>query len=92
LPAHIDLIKIYGHRLAGEIESIIGDTLDFIRAHNLAIELSTAGWPRRGEFHSPWPATCIRMRSSPRTTTAWRKRSRVSACAKWLFTIDIGEH
>jgi histidinol-phosphatase (PHP family) len=42
--AHLDLVKIHGHRPGGEIGAIIGDTLDFIRARNLAIELSTAGW------------------------------------------------
>jgi histidinol-phosphatase (PHP family) len=42
--AHIDLIKIHGHRPTAEIGSIVNETLDFIRARNLAIELSTAGW------------------------------------------------
>ena len=42
--AHIDLIKIHGHRPAAEIGAIVNETLDFIRAGNLAIELSTAGW------------------------------------------------
>jgi histidinol-phosphatase (PHP family) len=42
--AHVDLIKIHGHRPNAEIEAIAGETLDFIRARNLAIELSTAGW------------------------------------------------
>jgi histidinol-phosphatase (PHP family) len=42
--AHIDLIKIHGHRPNAEIESIIEETLELIRARNLAIELSTAGW------------------------------------------------
>jgi histidinol-phosphatase (PHP family) len=42
--AHLDLIKIHGHRPNAEIEAIAGETLDFIRARNLAIELSTAGW------------------------------------------------
>ncbi len=42
--AHLDLIKIHGHRLSGEIGSLINETLDLIRARNLAIELSTAGW------------------------------------------------
>ncbi len=42
--AHIDLIKIHGHRPSAEIGSIVNETLDFIRARNLAIELSTAGW------------------------------------------------
>ncbi|HEV2045337.1 MAG TPA: histidinol-phosphatase, partial [Chthoniobacterales bacterium] len=42
--AHLDLIKIHGHRPNAEIQSIAGETLDFIRERNLAIELSTAGW------------------------------------------------
>jgi histidinol-phosphatase (PHP family) len=42
--SHLDLIKIHGHRPCGDVRSIINETLDFIRSHNLAIELSTAGW------------------------------------------------
>jgi histidinol-phosphatase (PHP family) len=42
--SHLDLIKIHGHRPAAEIGSIASETLDLIRARNLAIELSTAGW------------------------------------------------
>jgi histidinol-phosphatase (PHP family) len=42
--AHIDLVKIHGHRPGGEIGAIVNETLDFIRARNLATELSTAGW------------------------------------------------
>lgn len=42
--AHLDLIKIHGHRPDGAIASLVNETLDFIRAQNLAIELSTAGW------------------------------------------------
>ena len=42
--AHLDLIKIHGHRPQARIESLIGETLDFIAARGLAIELSTAGW------------------------------------------------
>lgn len=42
--AHLDLIKIHGHRANAELEAIAGETLDSIRARNLAIELSTAGW------------------------------------------------
>jgi histidinol-phosphatase (PHP family) len=42
--AHLDLIKIHGHRPSAEIAATVTDTLDFIRARNLAIELSTAGW------------------------------------------------
>jgi histidinol-phosphatase (PHP family) len=42
--AHFDLIKIHGHRPRAEIGATVNETLDFIRARNLAIELSTAGW------------------------------------------------
>jgi histidinol-phosphatase (PHP family) len=42
--AHVDLIKIHGHQPCGDIRWIINETLEFIRARDLAIELSTAGW------------------------------------------------
>ena len=42
--AHLDLIKIHGHRPKADIGTLINETLELIRARNLAIELSTAGW------------------------------------------------
>jgi len=42
--AHLDLIKIHGHRPTAEVGMLVNETLDFVRARNLAIELSTAGW------------------------------------------------
>ena len=42
--AHIDLVKIHGHRPQGEITAIIDETLELAREGGLAIELSTAGW------------------------------------------------
>lgn len=42
--AHLDLVKIHGHRPDGEIGALVNETLDLIRSRNLAIELSTAGW------------------------------------------------
>ena len=42
--AHLDLIKIHGHRPKAEIGAIADATLEFVRSRNLAIELSTAGW------------------------------------------------
>ena len=42
--AHFDLIKIHGHRPTAEIGTLVDETLAFIHAHSLAIELSTAGW------------------------------------------------
>jgi histidinol-phosphatase (PHP family) len=42
--AHLDLVKIHGHRPRGDVKALAAETLDFIRAKGLAIELSTAGW------------------------------------------------
>jgi histidinol-phosphatase (PHP family) len=42
--AHLDLIKIHGHRPTVEIRALVDQTLEFIRDRDLAIELSTAGW------------------------------------------------
>ena len=42
--AHLDLIKIHGHRPTADIGMLVNETLEFIHARNLAIELSTAGW------------------------------------------------
>lgn len=42
--AHIDLVKIHGHRPTSDVRALADDTLDRIAARALAIELSTAGW------------------------------------------------
>jgi histidinol-phosphatase (PHP family) len=42
--AHLDLIKIHGHRPASDVQALASSTMEFIRARDLAIELSTAGW------------------------------------------------
>ena len=42
--AHLDLIKIHGHRPNARIVDLVSETLDFIASRGLAIELSTAGW------------------------------------------------
>jgi len=42
--SHLDLIKIHGHRPTAPVVELVSDTLDFIAARGLAIELSTAGW------------------------------------------------
>jgi histidinol-phosphatase (PHP family) len=55
--AHLDLVKIHGHRPNAEIDAIVGETLDFIRSHDLAIELSTAGW--RKPVNELYPADRI---------------------------------
>ncbi|HJX25993.1 MAG TPA: histidinol-phosphatase HisJ family protein [Chthoniobacterales bacterium] len=55
--AHIDLIKIHGHRANAEVGALISETLDLIRSRNLAIELSTAGW--RKPVNELYPGDCI---------------------------------
>jgi histidinol-phosphatase (PHP family) len=55
--AHLDLIKIHGHRPATEIEVIVNETLDFVASRGLAIELSTAGW--RKPVNELYPADRI---------------------------------
>ena len=57
--AHIDLIKIHGHRPCRDVRPIINETLDFIRSRDLAIELSTAGW--RKPVNELYPTDSIIM-------------------------------
>ena len=52
--AHIDLIKIHGHRPAADVRRLAAETLDLIRERGLAIELSTAGW--RKPVDEPYPS------------------------------------
>ena len=42
--AHVDLIKIHGHRPNARVSDLIAETLESVHSRNLAIELSTAGW------------------------------------------------
>jgi histidinol-phosphatase (PHP family) len=42
--AHLDLVKIHGHRPRTPVTELVDETLEVIRSCNLAIELSTAGW------------------------------------------------
>ncbi len=55
--AHLDLVKIHGHRPNAEIDAIASETLDFIRSRDLAVELSTAGW--RKPVNELYPADRI---------------------------------
>jgi histidinol-phosphatase (PHP family) len=42
--AHLDLVKIHGHRPDAAIDLITAENLEFVSSRGLAIELSTAGW------------------------------------------------
>ena len=55
--SHLDLVKIHGHRPTAGIETLVGETLDFIAAQGLCIELSTAGW--RKPVNELYPSDAI---------------------------------
>jgi histidinol-phosphatase (PHP family) len=55
--AHIDLVKIHGHRPTSDIRQLAAETMDFISARGLAIEFSTAGW--RKPVNELYPADSI---------------------------------
>jgi histidinol-phosphatase (PHP family) len=55
--AHLDLIKIHGHRPTADIGTLVNETLELIRARNLAVELSTAGW--RKPVNELYPSDAI---------------------------------
>ncbi len=42
--AHLDLVKIHGHRPSRDVRALVEETLEFIKTRGLAIEFSTAGW------------------------------------------------
>lgn len=45
--AHLDLIKIHGHRPRISIIELVDETLDLIRDRGLSMEISTAGWRKK---------------------------------------------
>ena len=55
--AHIDLIKIHGHRPASDVATLAAETLAFIKSRGLAVELSTAGL--RKPVHELYPSDRI---------------------------------
>src|SRR5437016_12405700 len=67
--AHIDLVKIHGHRPTARVEDLIEETLEFIRSRNLTIEFSTAGW--RKPVNELYPSDeIIRDRKSTRLNSS----------------------
>ena len=42
--AHLDLIKIFGHRPTANLDWLYDETLNVIKEADLTVELSTAGW------------------------------------------------
>lgn len=69
--AHLDLIKIHGHRPNSPIADLVAETLDFIAARGLAIELSTAGWRKPvNELYPSDEIIRLAMEKGIRFTTA----------------------
>jgi histidinol-phosphatase (PHP family) len=70
--AHVDLVKIHGHRPDAGVTSLIEETLELIRSRDLAIELSTAGW--RKPVNEMYPQNTIvelaRQKGVPFTTAS----------------------
>ena len=51
--AHLDLIKIHKFRSKAPVTDLVEETLRSIKAHDLAIEVSTAGWRKPVEEQYP---------------------------------------
>lgn len=76
--SHLDLIKIHGHRPKAQIENLIGETLDFIAARGLCLELATAGWRKPvNELYPSDEIIQLAMMKGIRFTTASDAHSHV---------------
>ena len=76
--AHLDLIKIHGHRPTADIGDLVNETLEFIHARNLTIELSTAGWRKPvNELYPSDPIIRLAMEKGIPFTTASDAHSHV---------------
>ena len=92
--AHLDLIKIHGHRPRADLGSLVDGTLELIRARDLAIELSTAGW--RKPVNELYPADKIielAMKNGIPFTTASDAHSHVQVAENFArLATKIEEH
>ena len=76
--AHLDLIKIHGHRPTADIGALVNETLEFIRVRSLTIELSTAGWRKPvNELYPSDPIIRLAMEKAIPFTTASDAHSHV---------------
>ena len=76
--AHLDLIKIHGHRPTADIGALVNETLEFIRVRSLTIELSTAGWRKPvNELYPSDPIIRLAMEKGIPFTTASDAHSHV---------------
>ncbi len=76
--AHIDLVKIHGHRPTRDVQLLAAETLAFIKARGLAIELSTAGWRKPvNELYPSDPIIALAIEQAIPFTTASDAHSHV---------------
>ncbi|HKP03232.1 MAG TPA: histidinol-phosphatase HisJ family protein [Chthoniobacterales bacterium] len=76
--SHLDLIKIHGHRSRAPVRDLVAETLDFVAARGLAIELSTAGWRKPvKELYPSDEIIWLAMEKGIRFTTASDAHSHV---------------
>jgi histidinol-phosphatase (PHP family) len=87
--AHLDLVKIHGHRPTADVASLVNETLEFIRARDLAIELSTAGWRKPvNEAYPADPVIELAMEKKIPFTTASDAHSHVQLGENFPRLID----
>ena len=76
--AHIDLVKIHGDRPSSDVCALANETLEFIAARGLAIELSTAGWRKPvNELYPSDGLVALAMKKGIAFTTASDAHSHV---------------
>ena len=88
--AHLDLVKIHGHRPKGKMGAIFGETLDFIASKGLAVELSTAGWRKPVKEQYPSEAVIeLAKQKGIRFTTASDAHSHVQLGENYARLADV---
>ena len=76
--AHLDLVKIHGHRSNADVQALAQETLEFIAARGLAIEFSTAGWRKPvNELYPSDPLVELAQAKGVKFTTASDAHSHV---------------
>ena len=81
--AHVDLVKIHGHRPQSDVRDLAQETLEFIASRGLAIELSTAGW--RKPVNELYPSDGI-------LELAIEKRIRFTTASDAHSRVQLGEN
>ena len=96
--AHIDLVKIHGHRPNRDVQLLAAETLDFIKGRGLAIELSTAGWRKPvNELYPSDPIIALAIEKGIPFTTASDAHSHVQLAENYqrlaakMISADIRE-